>query len=218
MPHNHTEREQCFKLSLGSHIDTPNDFRVTEQAYPSSERTIRVDPINLGAKNHHGHLEGSLGYPGPLTLPQNSIGIHRGEFRPENCPVGPISRTHSLSGDLCRTIRVDPINLGAKNHHGHLEGSLGYPGPLTLPQNSIGSLRGDVRLDLCQSGLSRLFGSIQRKIAQTRPTKGPTQLFTVPSRIPGLVTLSGPFGFRGYFGHFDQIILDLPGLVLVAVS
>ncbi|PKI78489.1 hypothetical protein CRG98_001129 [Punica granatum] len=46
-----------------------------------------------------------------------------------------------------------PITLGANDHHDHLEGSLGYPGPLTLPQNSIGSLRGDVRPDLCQSGL-----------------------------------------------------------------
>ncbi|OWM84253.1 hypothetical protein CDL15_Pgr011638 [Punica granatum] len=42
------------------------------------------------------------------------------------------------------------------DHHGHLEGSLGYPRPPTLPQNSIGSLRGDVRPDLCQSGLSTL--------------------------------------------------------------
>ncbi|PKI36879.1 hypothetical protein CRG98_042721 [Punica granatum] len=54
---------------------------------------------------------------------------------------------------LCKTIRVDPITLGANDHHDHLEGSLGYPGPLTLPQNSIESLRGDVRPDLCQSGL-----------------------------------------------------------------
>ncbi|PKI38868.1 hypothetical protein CRG98_040739 [Punica granatum] len=46
-----------------------------------------------------------------------------------------------------RTIRVDPITMGANDHHDHLEGSFGYPGPLTLPQNSIGSLRGDVRPD-----------------------------------------------------------------------
>ncbi|PKI59371.1 hypothetical protein CRG98_020239 [Punica granatum] len=26
MPHKHTEHEQCFRLSLGSHTDTPNDF------------------------------------------------------------------------------------------------------------------------------------------------------------------------------------------------
>ncbi|PKI41478.1 hypothetical protein CRG98_038125 [Punica granatum] len=55
---------------------------------------------------------------------------------------------------LRRSIRVDPITLGANNHHGHLEGSLGYPESLTLPQNSIGSLRGDVRPYLCQSGNS----------------------------------------------------------------
>ncbi|PKI66985.1 hypothetical protein CRG98_012650 [Punica granatum] len=116
-------------------------------------RTIRVDPITLGENDHHGHLEGSLGYPGPLTLPQNSIGIYRGEFRPENCPIRAFSRIHSVFRDLCRTIRVDPITLGENDHHGHLEGSLGYPGPLTLPQNSIGSLRGNVRSDLCQLGL-----------------------------------------------------------------
>ncbi|PKI58119.1 hypothetical protein CRG98_021498 [Punica granatum] len=51
-----------------------------------------------------------------------------------------------------RTIWINPINLGKNDHHGHLEGSLGYPGPPTLLQNFIGSLRGDVRPDLCQSG------------------------------------------------------------------
>ncbi|PKI55757.1 hypothetical protein CRG98_023848 [Punica granatum] len=113
------------------------------------------------------------------------------------------------------TIRVDTITLGANDHHGHLEGSYCYPGTLTLPQNSIESLRGDVRSDLCQSvenslkshpsspyrpvfsrvpsrvkllqtGLLLPSGSIQRKTAQTRPINGPTRLLTVPSRIPGL--------------------------------
>ncbi|PKI72273.1 hypothetical protein CRG98_007347 [Punica granatum] len=55
-----------------------------------------------------------------------------------------------------RTVRVDPKTLGINDHHGHLKGSLRYPRPLTLPQNSIGSLRGDVRPDMCQSGLSTL--------------------------------------------------------------
>ncbi|OWM66789.1 hypothetical protein CDL15_Pgr015566 [Punica granatum] len=54
------------------------------------------------------------------------------------------------------TVRVDPTTLGTNDHHGHLEESLGYPRPPTLPQNSIGNLRGDVRPDLCQSGLSTL--------------------------------------------------------------
>ncbi|PKI32899.1 hypothetical protein CRG98_046710, partial [Punica granatum] len=62
---------------------------------------------------------------------------------------------------LRRTVRVDPTTLGTNDHHGDLEVSLGYPRPPTLPQNSIGSLRGDVRPDLCQSGLSTLpFGSV----------------------------------------------------------
>ncbi|PKI57891.1 hypothetical protein CRG98_021730 [Punica granatum] len=46
MPHNHTEHEQCFRLSFGSHIDTPNDFRATKWAYPSSEEhNWRLDCI-----------------------------------------------------------------------------------------------------------------------------------------------------------------------------
>ncbi|PKI47123.1 hypothetical protein CRG98_032492 [Punica granatum] len=57
---------------------------------------------------------------------------------------------------LRRTVRFDPKTLGTNDHHGHLEGSLGYPRPPTLLQNSIGSLRGDVRPDLCQSGLSSI--------------------------------------------------------------
>ncbi|PKI33292.1 hypothetical protein CRG98_046314 [Punica granatum] len=67
-----------------------------------------------------------------------------------------------------RTVRVDPTTLGANYHYRHLEGSLGYPRPPTLPQNAIGSLCGGVRPDLCQlglisfqPGLLRLFGSGQ---------------------------------------------------------
>ncbi|PKI78893.1 hypothetical protein CRG98_000754 [Punica granatum] len=56
---------------------------------------------------------------------------------------------------FCRTVRVDPATLGTNDYHGHQEGSLGYPRPPTLPQNSIGSLRGDVRPDLCQSEMIR---------------------------------------------------------------
>ncbi|PKI68858.1 hypothetical protein CRG98_010713 [Punica granatum] len=63
-------------------------------------------------------------------------------------------RTSSQTRRAHGTVRVDPTTLGANDHHGHLEGSLGYPRPSTLPQNSIGSLRGDVRPHLCQSGLS----------------------------------------------------------------
>ncbi|PKI67558.1 hypothetical protein CRG98_012142 [Punica granatum] len=48
------------------------------------------------------------------------------------------------------------IHLRTNDHHGHLEGSLGYPRPPTLPQNSIQSLRGDIRPDLCQLGLSSI--------------------------------------------------------------
>ncbi|PKI62262.1 hypothetical protein CRG98_017342 [Punica granatum] len=91
-----------------------------------------------------------------LTLRPNSIGIYRGEFRPQNCSVRTVSRTHPVFRDLYRTIRVNPITLGTNDHHGHLEGSLGYPWPLTLPQNSNGNLRGDVRPDLCQSSLFRI--------------------------------------------------------------
>ncbi|PKI68856.1 hypothetical protein CRG98_010711 [Punica granatum] len=65
-------------------------------------------------------------------------------------------RTSSQTSRAHGTVRVDPTTLGANDHHSHLEGSLGYPRPSTLPQNSIGSLRGDVRPDLCHSGLSTL--------------------------------------------------------------
>ncbi|PKI57986.1 hypothetical protein CRG98_021617 [Punica granatum] len=76
-----------------------------------------------------------------------------------------------------RTIWVDPITLGANDHHDHLEESLGYPGPLTLPQNSIESLRGDVRPDLCQSGLLSVpVGSVCAfRVCSTKNSPNPTQ-------------------------------------------
>ncbi|PKI67615.1 hypothetical protein CRG98_011995 [Punica granatum] len=45
-----------------------------------------------------------------------------------------------------------PDNSGNKRPPRSPRGALGYPRPPTLPQNSIGSLRGDIRPDLCQSG------------------------------------------------------------------
>ncbi|PKI72729.1 hypothetical protein CRG98_006887 [Punica granatum] len=85
------------------------------------------------------------------------------------------------------TVRVDPTTLGTNDHHGHLEGSLGYPRPPTLPQNSIGSLRGNVRPDFCQSGLSTLLvmsvATIQVCSSQNSPN--PTHQRSNP-------TLEGP--------------------------
>ncbi|OWM87052.1 hypothetical protein CDL15_Pgr017637 [Punica granatum] len=127
-------------------------LNVVEDGCEIRKQTVRVDPTTLGTNDHHGHLEESLGYPRPPTLPQNSIGNLRGDVRPDLCQSGPKFQTCSVLGDFCRTVRVDPTTLGTNDHHGHLEGSLGYPRPQTLPQNSIGNLRGDVRPDLCQSG------------------------------------------------------------------
>ncbi|PKI36730.1 hypothetical protein CRG98_042879, partial [Punica granatum] len=58
-------------------------------------------------------------------------------------PVGSEIPDVLCFGYFCWTVRVDPTTLGTNDHCGHLEGSLGYPRPPTLPQNSIGSLRGD---------------------------------------------------------------------------
>ncbi|PKI68503.1 hypothetical protein CRG98_011099 [Punica granatum] len=106
--------------------------------------------------DHFDHLQGSVRSQEPLALLKISIGSLRGDVRPDLCQSGPKFQTCSVLGDFCRTVRVDPTTLGTNDHHGHLEGSLGYPRPPTLPQNSIGSLRGDVRPDLCQSGLSSI--------------------------------------------------------------
>ncbi|PKI73059.1 hypothetical protein CRG98_006554 [Punica granatum] len=98
---------------------------------------------------------------------------------------------------LQRTVWVDPITLGANDHHGHLEGSLDYPRPLTLPQNSIRSLCGDVRPDLCQSGLFSVpAGSICAfRVCSTKNSPNPTQQrsnLTSNSPIPHLGTRSLP--------------------------
>ncbi|PKI73575.1 hypothetical protein CRG98_006023 [Punica granatum] len=75
-----------------------------------------------------------------------------------------------------KTIRVDSTTLGTNDHHGHLEGSIGYPRPQTLPQNAIGSLRDDVRPDLCQSGLSTLpVGSVATiRVCSSQNSPNPT--------------------------------------------
>ncbi|OWM89149.1 hypothetical protein CDL15_Pgr026312 [Punica granatum] len=97
-------------------------------------------------------------------------------------------------------VRIDPITLGPKDHHSHLRGSVRSQEPLTLSQNSIGSLRSDVRPNLCQSGLSSIpagsvwchSGLFIGKQPKTRPINGPTRLLKVPSRISGLVEKNIP--------------------------
>ncbi|OWM78323.1 hypothetical protein CDL15_Pgr001044 [Punica granatum] len=129
-----------------------DSFRKTTTTATSRGETVRVDPSTLGTNDYHGHLEGSLGYPRPLNLPQNSIGSLRDDVRPDWCQTGPNFQTYSVFRDLCRAVRVDPITLGPNDHHSHLRGSVRSQEPLTLPQNAIGSLRGDVRPDWCQTG------------------------------------------------------------------
>ncbi|PKI69318.1 hypothetical protein CRG98_010319 [Punica granatum] len=188
-------------------------------------RAIRVNPIGLEPNDHHNYLRGSVRSWEPLALPQNSIGRHHGDVRFENCPVGSIFQTYSVFHDLCRAIWVNPIGLKPNDHHNYLRGSLKSREPLILHQNPIGIHRGNVRPENCPVRSRQLpAGSVvairvcssQNSLKSTHQRSNPT--FTVPSRIPGLVTLPGPFGFQGYFGHFDQIILDLPGHVLVAAS
>ncbi|PKI75100.1 hypothetical protein CRG98_004574 [Punica granatum] len=48
MPHKHTKHEQCFRLSLGSHTDTSNDFRVTKRVYPSSKMSFPSFRVKIG--------------------------------------------------------------------------------------------------------------------------------------------------------------------------
>ncbi|PKI45183.1 hypothetical protein CRG98_034434 [Punica granatum] len=111
----------------------------------------RVDPRLLSQNDHCSHLRGSVGSRESLTLPRNSIGRHCGDVRPDRCQTGPKFYMCSVFHDLCRAIRVDPITLGPNDHHSHLRGSVRSQEQLTLPQNSIGNFRGDVRPDLCQS-------------------------------------------------------------------
>ncbi|PKI60644.1 hypothetical protein CRG98_018962 [Punica granatum] len=57
---------------------------------------IRVNLKCLESNNHHSHFRGSVRSREPLTLPQNPIGRHRGDVRPENCPVGFVFQTYSV--------------------------------------------------------------------------------------------------------------------------
>ncbi|PKI58496.1 hypothetical protein CRG98_021119 [Punica granatum] len=63
------------------------------------------------------------------------------------------------------------------DHHSHLRGSVRSREPLTLPQNSIGRLRGDVRPDLCQTGLKFqtcfVFSDLCRDVRVDPITLGP---------------------------------------------
>ncbi|PKI65476.1 hypothetical protein CRG98_014134 [Punica granatum] len=93
--------------------------------------------------------KGSVRSHEPLALPQNSIGRHCGDIRPENYPVGSVFQTYSIFRDLCRAIRVNPTGLESNDHHNHLRGSLRSREPLALLQNSIGRHRGDVQPENC---------------------------------------------------------------------
>ncbi|PKI70877.1 hypothetical protein CRG98_008768 [Punica granatum] len=77
--------------SSGDKIGSIHDpFGRTTTSITPRVQTIRVDPTTLGTNDHHDHLEGSLGYPRPPTLPQNSIGSLRGDVQPRLVPVGSV--------------------------------------------------------------------------------------------------------------------------------
>ncbi|OWM73926.1 hypothetical protein CDL15_Pgr008076 [Punica granatum] len=66
------------------------------------------------------------------------------------------SQRKIISGDWSdRTLanQVDPRLFSQNHNHSHLRRSVRSRELLTLPQNSIGRLRGDVRPDTAQSGL-----------------------------------------------------------------
>ncbi|PKI60608.1 hypothetical protein CRG98_019084 [Punica granatum] len=138
-----------------------DSFRKTPATVNSGGQAVRVDSITLGPNYHYSHLRRSVRSREPLTLPHNSIGRLCGDVRPDLCQTGLKFWTCSVFRDLCRDVWVDPITLGPNDHHSHLRGSVRSQEPLTLPQNSIGNFRGDVRPDLYQSGLfSVLAGSV----------------------------------------------------------
>ncbi|PKI63087.1 hypothetical protein CRG98_016538 [Punica granatum] len=64
-------------------------------------RAIWVNPIGLEPNDHHSHLRGSLRSRKPLALPQNSIGRHRGDVRPEKLP----NRVETASSRVCFAIQ-----------------------------------------------------------------------------------------------------------------
>ncbi|PKI48971.1 hypothetical protein CRG98_030638 [Punica granatum] len=148
-------KAQCGIVGMNhtTHLDFPNNAKILDALFPSLEvqsQQTEITVISRAPKQLRKQSEkSSFGLLGHLRL---HICITSLRF---SCRSG---RSETLFAKRPlqpppETIRVDPITLGANDHHGHLEGSLGYPGPLTLPQNSIESLRGDIRLDLCQSDL-----------------------------------------------------------------
>ncbi|PKI66324.1 hypothetical protein CRG98_013286 [Punica granatum] len=139
----------------------------------------RVDLRLFSENDHHSNLRGSVRSQDPLTLPQNSIGRHSGDVRPEWYQTGPKFQTCSVFRDFCRDVRVDPIILGTNDHNSRLRGSVRSQEPLTLPQNSIGRHRGnvrpewDVRVDSIILGPndhhSHLWGSVRSQEPLTLP-------------------------------------------------
>ncbi|PKI65420.1 hypothetical protein CRG98_014159 [Punica granatum] len=129
----------CCTNSKINHEKTPGIPRIGD----------RVDPRLFSENDHHSHLQGSVRSRKPLTLPQNSIERHHGYVRPENCQVESVFQTYSVFRDLCRDVRVNPITLDQNNHYILLQGSVRSREQLTLPQNSIGRHRGDVRPENC---------------------------------------------------------------------
>ncbi|PKI72910.1 hypothetical protein CRG98_006712 [Punica granatum] len=62
--------------------------------------------------------------------------------------------------------QVDPRLFSKNDNHSQLRGSVRSREPLTLPQNCIGRLRGDVRPELCQTGLKFRTCSVFRDLCR----------------------------------------------------
>ncbi|PKI39334.1 hypothetical protein CRG98_040269 [Punica granatum] len=165
-----------------------------------------VDLRLFSQNDHHSNLWRSVRSREPLTLPQNSIGRHRGDVRPENCPVGSVFQTYFVFHDLCRAIWVNPIGLEPNDHHSYLRGSLRSRDPPTLRQNSIGSHRGDLRPENCPVRSRQLPAEsvVAIRVCSSQNSPKPTHQRSNPnfySPIPHPGTRYNHFRLRGNSGQ-----------------
>ncbi|PKI68232.1 hypothetical protein CRG98_011368 [Punica granatum] len=106
----------------------------------------------------------------------------------------------------------DPTGAGLNDHRSHLQVSVRSQEPLTLPQNSIGSLRGDVRLDLYQS-VEKNIPALERQRADGLPSmRGGRMLsrsFRAKNGLLGPIQVRFPSFLVFSYVHEASIVLSI---------
>ncbi|PKI68223.1 hypothetical protein CRG98_011359 [Punica granatum] len=127
---------------------------------------IQADPSLFAPNDHHFHLRGSLKSREPSTLHKNSIGNHRGDVRPETCPVGSVHEHALFCVFFAGLYGLTQVSFYQTTTTATSEGLLGVGSRRPFSKIPPGASGRAVSFRTAQSDQRAYFESVQAKTAR----------------------------------------------------